>query len=612
MFNRARRHKILYLDGPRLHRALMAGIGYVLSRQEYINKINVFPVPDGDTGTNMALTLNAIIEKTSLEEYDSIHALMSDAADATLNAARGNSGAILAQFFEGMYESTENAEKIDAKSFAKMMEGGSIAARSALEKPIEGTIITVIHAFSMSLNSRVAKGEQDISHLLQGSLHDTKTALKKTTGQLAVLKKAGVVDAGAQGFTDLLTGIYQFIKEGDIRRLYEHLPEVDDIKIEDQHDYSAELTFRYCTECLISGHDLDRNKVRATMTEYGDSIVVAGSKRKIKLHIHSDDPAEIFNICRQFGKIKGEKADDMFRQSQIAKKHHDKIAVLVDSATDLSQQEIDGLDINVVPLNIHFGTETYIDKLTINSSSFYEKLQHGFSPAKTSQPSYDSLRRQYEYLHTHYDGIIALHIPEVLSGTFNSSCKAANTVDPEKIKVIDMHNTSISANLIVRRVAAQAQNGASLEELESLAIKCSNEAKIFAALPDLSYAVSGGRLSIRKKQICDILHITPIITADDAGRISIAGILFGKKNLPKKLIRFILKKLAKNKKYDFSIGFGTNTSSAQQLESLLKSNCSDNINTVNSYAIGPTLGAHIGPDAIGVAYMSVDDNGATS
>jgi uncharacterized protein len=609
MFNRARRHKILYLDGPRLHRALMAGIGYVLSRQEYINKINVFPVPDGDTGTNMALTLNAIIDNTAMEEYDSIKRLMSDTADATLNAARGNSGAILAQFFEGMYESTEDAEKIDARAFAKMMEGGSIAARSALEKPIEGTIITVIHAFSMSLNSRVAKGEQDISHLLHGSLNDTKTALKKTTGQLAVLKKAGVVDAGAQGFTDLLTGIYQFIKEGDIRRLYEHLPEVDDIKIEDQHDYSADLTFRYCTECLISGHNLDRDTVRETMSKYGDSIVVAGSKRKIKLHIHSDDPAEVFNTCRQFGKIKGEKADDMFRQSQIAKKHHNKIAVLVDSATDLKQEEIDKLDINVVPLNIHFGTETYIDKLTINSSSFYEKLKNGFSPAKTSQPSFDSLRRQYEYLHTHYDGIIALHIPEVLSGTFNSSCKAANTVDPEKIKVVDMHNTSISANLIVKKVAQHAQNGASLEELESLAIKYCEQAKIFAALPDLSYAVSGGRLSIRKKQICDLLHITPIITADAIGKISIAGVLFGKNNLPKKIMRFAAKKLDKSKKYDFSIGFGTNTDAAKQLEALLKKHCPASINSIDSYAIGPTLGAHIGPDAIGIAFLEAEPDG---
>ena len=163
MFSRA---KILYIDAPRFHRALMAGIGYVLSRQDYLNKINVFPVPDGDTGTNMALTLNAIIEKTSISEYDSIQELMSDAAEATLMSARGNSGAILAQFFQGMHEATLAENKINAEHFANMISNGNKLAFEAINEPVKGTILTVIEAFAQHLEHRIKKGDKDFVHLL--------------------------------------------------------------------------------------------------------------------------------------------------------------------------------------------------------------------------------------------------------------------------------------------------------------------------------------------------------------------------------------------------------------------------------------------------------------
>ena len=276
-------NKITYLDGARWHRALVAGTNNVLSRQEYLNKINVFPVPDGDTGTNMAFTLTSILDSTQKNIYPRVDDMLAHIADAALDGARGNSGVILAQFFQGLSDGAAGVDKMTPESFSKAIQFGAKYAREALAEPKEGTILTVLTDFSNHLILLVQEQTHDFEHLLEMGIKEAEKSLENTPNLLSVLKKAGVVDAGAQGFVDLLHGIFSFIKDGDLRGFKTDLKKQEiTVDLQNAKTDFENSKFRYCTECLIKGKNIDHKKIRETLQISGDSLVIAGSKNKQK------------------------------------------------------------------------------------------------------------------------------------------------------------------------------------------------------------------------------------------------------------------------------------------------------------------------------------------
>lgn len=271
-----------------MHRAITAGIQNVISRQDYLNKINVFPVPDGDTGTNMAFTLTSILDGTINQVHTRVDQMLEKVADSAIDGARGNSGAILAQFFQGFCDGSNEVEKHTPESFSKAIKVGADYAREALAEPTEGTILTVITDFSNELINLLENKKLDFVHLLELGLKRAEESLQNTPNLLPILKKSGVVDSGAQGFVDLLNGIFDFINSGSIKDLKIETFIPDD-SVENSHEiHSEELKFNFCTECLIKGEDIDRKKIREELMEYGDSLVIAGSKSRAKIHIHTN------------------------------------------------------------------------------------------------------------------------------------------------------------------------------------------------------------------------------------------------------------------------------------------------------------------------------------
>ena len=206
--------KINYLNGVRLHRAMVAGIRKVVSHQDYLNKINVFPVPDGDTGTNMAFTLTTILDASYNKVNSRVDDMLALVADSALDGARGNSGAILAQFFQGVSDGASGVSQFDPLTFSIAIQKGSEYARDALSEPQEGTILTVITDFSNKLKELIESGVDDFEQILSKGVEEAERSLKNTPNLMDLLKKAGVVDAGAQGFVDFLEGIHEFIRTG--------------------------------------------------------------------------------------------------------------------------------------------------------------------------------------------------------------------------------------------------------------------------------------------------------------------------------------------------------------------------------------------------------------
>ena len=588
---------ITHLDGFLLHQALVSGIQNVISRQDYLNKINVFPVPDSDTGTNMAFTLSAVLDRTSTNTHSSVGDLLEIVADSALDGARGNSGAILAQFFLGLSDGSSGIEKMTTQDFSDAIELGSKYAREAIANPIEGTILTVLTDFAQHLLYRINAGVSDFNSLFESGIEIAKESLANTPNQLDVLKKAGVVDAGAQGFVDLLQGIQLYIKEGKLKEsISVPKPIEPEINIDLKND-ATEMTFRYCTECMVIGNNIDRNHLREDLIDFGDSLVIAGTKNKVKVHIHVNEPAKVFNICDNYGNISGQKSDDMFQQHETAYSDHSEIAIVTDSGSDIPEELMDELDIHIVPVRYSFGDKGYIDKVSLTSDEFYQELKTNPKHPQTSQPTPGDFRRQYQFLTSHYKSIISIHIPRMLSGTLQSAETAFKRIKHTNLKTIDALSISGGEGLIVAYAAEAAKQNYNHDEIIELTQKIIPKTKVYAAVYDLSYAVKGGRIPKYVKIISDVLKITPILSVDGEGKMKLGGAFLGKTKFADRMANTIIKKINMTKKYRIVVTHCNCIERGEKLLDILNKKLS---NLHSSYLIdcGTALGVHAGPGSL--------------
>ena len=291
--------KIYYLNGNRLYHAVLAGGYAVIQDQAYLNKINVFPVPDSDTGTNLASTMKAIAEGAIANR--SIKATLKSIANAALSGAQGNSGIIFAQFIHGVSKETEHEFKLSTKAFGEAVKRAVLYVHKAIVTPVEGTMITVIRDWAEAVYQKRTQ-TSDFSELLTDSLPVAQKSLKETTQKLQVLARAGVVDAGAKGFVDFLEGIVHFMKKGKLSRIpkMEVMPTHEEIRIPTARE---SLEYRYCSEALLTGQALDADKIRGIVQQHGGSAVVAGTEEKVRIHVHTNDPSSLFFTLKDYGAI---------------------------------------------------------------------------------------------------------------------------------------------------------------------------------------------------------------------------------------------------------------------------------------------------------------------
>lgn len=586
------------LDGTRLAQALRAGIYRLLSQVELINKINVFPVPDGDTGTNLALTLHAVLPTLRAPPEMHVGRLLNSVADAALDGARGNSGAILAQFLLGLGDRAGHLGALSPDDFAAAMADGASYAREALAEPRDGTILTVLADVAHEVRSQVsANGVRDFPRLFGLALTRARTSLEATRTQLESLRRANVVDAGALGFVELLSGMSDYLETGEVAESDEAVPVL--------HDEAAaageeeELSQRYCTECLVAGQHVDRRRLREELSTLGSSLVVAGTAHKARVHVHVNDPAMVFEVAARYGAVSGEKADDMQRQQDAA--HHGqrrKVAVVVDSAADLPDAALEELDIHMVPVRVHFGAHSYLDKVTLTSEQFFRELATNPQHPKTSQPPPGDFRRAFEFLGSHYDGVVYVGLTSRVSGTFQSAgSAAARSRAHGRIVRVDSHNVSLGQGLIAMRAARRAAAGGSLEEVEREARAASAVTRTYGCLATLEYAVRGGRLPHWVKSVADLLRVTPVLAVRADGTVGLGGMLLGRSRLPARFARFLRRRLRRDQRWLLAVGHANAPAEAAALRAAVLDGM-DNIDESFVVPIGTALGAHGGPGCL--------------
>ncbi|NQV30121.1 MAG: DegV family EDD domain-containing protein [Candidatus Marinimicrobia bacterium] len=590
--------KIAYLDGKRLYRVLYAGIQSLLDEQDYLNKINVFPVPDGDTGTNMAFTLMGIIEHIQPHSQIALNELSQRVANAALDNARGNSGVIMAQFFQGLCQGLEAFSEVNTSQFAGASKIAVDEAYGALMNPVEGTILSVLRSWSDSL-VEASKTSPDFQKVWKISLDAAQTALDRTPEQLQVLKDAGVVDAAGRGFLCILEGVMAFMDTGDIRQL----PKIDtgftSVALEMEDLSVSNLAFPFCTECIVVAEDIPRDILSKALKPHGDSIVIAGSKHRAKIHIHTDDPARLFDVAGQFGFVHQQKVDDMRDQNKSFRSEQE-IALVVDSTCDLPLDIMEKHHIHVVPVRLNFGKEQYIDRVTITNEEFYAKLSESRVHPQTSQPPPADFKRMYQFLSSHYKSVLALHLPQVLSGTYQNSSAAL-----EKIKfkgeqmILDTASVSAGTGIIALEVIEAIEAGKVFEEVINTANLAIQNTQIFIALKTLDAVQRGGRLSLGKKRLIELLRINLVLSINKDGYLKPCGATFGRKQLFEKFEKFVLKKAKGRSIKRIGIMHGVNPGTAEQLRITFSTKYPEA--TIIVADLCPALGVHGGVGAVGLA-----------
>lgn len=577
----------------------MSGIHCVIGEQDFLNRINVFPVADGDTGTNLSLSPGSALGVLGEQSTKHLGTMLAAVADALLDGSRGNSGAIVAQFFQGVSDATGDRECFTPETFSTAITRGSEYAHDALSRPREGTILTIIAAVADAVRKHVADvRDADFPALMQVALKRASDALERTTEQLDELRKAGVVDAGAKGFVELVRGMNEFITNGRIA-------DEPDLSVLGADDLSQQMAgtgddseFRYCTECIVTGEDIDRRKLREALSELGDSLLLAGTKRKAKIHVHVNNPDEVFAIGRGYGQVSAEKVDDMHRQAHSSHDTASTFAVITDSAADVADVDLERLDIHMVPCRLQFGDRGYLDKVSITSKEFYEELATNPAHPTTSQPAPGDFRRQFQFLATHFADVISISVTGAASGTYQAARSAAERVNaPGRIHVINSRNASLGQGLLAVFAAECAHAGVSVEKTIAAIEELIPQTMTYGMLRHLRYAVRGGRLPTWVRSVAKSLRITPFIRASKDGRIAPSGFAFGQRDRVRKFARSLVRHARQSGPLSVAIGHSNCPDDAATLEHLLREQLPQ-IERLTIAELGSAIGVHTGPGTL--------------
>ncbi|EDS76190.1 DegV protein [Clostridium botulinum C str. Eklund] len=301
------------IDGLNLRNMVINASNNLQEKKEFVNSLNVFPVPDGDTGTNMSMTFKSAVSEVENLKTNSISEVAKQVSRGALMGARGNSGVILSQIFRGIAKGLEEKDEVDAVGFAKSLEEGAKAAYKAVMRPTEGTILTIIRAAGESATSA---NESDIVKLLEKVCNHTENVLNKTPDMLPALKEAKVVDAGGMGLFIILKGMYNALKnniEANIEEDINSNAKKASLKSAQSTINPEDIKYGYCTEFFVNTKDasVKAENLKKILTPVGDSMIVVGVEDIIKVHIHTNDPGWVLSNALKLGELSKIKIDNM-------------------------------------------------------------------------------------------------------------------------------------------------------------------------------------------------------------------------------------------------------------------------------------------------------------
>ena len=316
----------LSLSGAEVRDMFEAGMTWLERHVDKVNAVNVFPVPDGDTGTNMFLTMRSTLQAAEECTSDSASEMLAAMSQGALMGARGNSGVILSQIIRGIAQAHEGRDGMDSASLVGGLSSGSEAAYKAVTKPAEGTILTVVRESSDAVRDAHEGGESDLASLLDTACETARASVERTPTLLPALAEAGVVDAGGLGLSLILEGMRRDLREESLDvPLGSETDSVgrDWLTMTEQRHSTEESLYGYCTEVLVAGSGLDPDSIRSRVLELGDSVLVVGDERLVRIHVHTDDPGAVLTHGTSVGGLAQVKVDNIRGQAERFVQYHE-------------------------------------------------------------------------------------------------------------------------------------------------------------------------------------------------------------------------------------------------------------------------------------------------
>lgn len=506
---------IEYVDGRRYGKAVIAGSEWVLHTREHLNRLNVFPVPDGDTGTNMALSLAATAAAVRRSDERDLGLMAQRVAEAGILGAKGNSGLLMAHWFLGISDTVGTVDRVDARGLAQALVAASREVYSAVSEPVEGTILTVMRAASDTAHAVAAKGH-DIEELLDRVIESAESSLAETTNLLPALREAQVVDAGAAGWVHFMKGVRRAIR-GEPPPNYSEEQLGEHVAHPEIHD-EDELTERFCTELICRGHGFDAKQLRRHFAADGTFLLVATTGRVFKLHVHTNHPEEVFRKAEKLGTVTERKVDDMLRQREERLRHGpptdlsaqpNTVAIVTDSTADLPEELRRERGIESVPLQVLFGDAVYRDQVDLSTDEFYRRLESGERPT-TSQPPPRAFVEALERIRPDRS-VVVITLAAGLSGTHASARNAARLAAHPTVEIADSRSASVGLGLMVLGASRLAERGAGVNEILHAIDLWSRRTAITFSVASLEYLRRGGRVSASQALLGNLLGLRPVL-----------------------------------------------------------------------------------------------------
>ena len=593
-----------YLDGPRLRLSLLAAAAWVGAGRDELNRINVFPVPDGDTGTNFTLTLRAIADALHRLGDAPLPEVSRTAAQASVMGARGNSGMMLSHFLLGFSDGIGQRMRVRAHELAAAFRHGFERLQDALEDPVEGTILSVCREAAVGAE-RAARENVDILPVIRSTLEHADQALQHTPDQLAVLKEAGVVDAGGKGFVRMLEGIIRLIEKG---MLATEVPPAatDEPAPAALVEVAAAQDYRFCTEALVRGDRLPSSAAaRAALARLGGSLLVLRAADLLRVHVHTDDAAEVFRIAEGWGEVLSRKADDMREQHRLLTTARRRVAVICDSSCDLPDATLDRYGIAMVPLQLLFGDAVYLDRVEMDAAEFYRRLRGGGARATTSQPTPAQFSGAFEHARAGADEVVAILLSSALSGTYANAEAARRSFAAGGIHLADSRSVSFGVGLLALRAAELAEAGWCAAAIVRELKRVRDQSAMFFTVDTLEYLLRSGRVTRVQAWLGGLLHMKPILSLDREGRIAAAGRVRGQAALVPRLFRLLDAALpGERQRLRMAVAHADAPELAEQVRRALAERYRP-LDLMVSPVTG-VLAAHTGPGAWGVFYQVED------
>jgi len=551
-----------YLTQKELRGMMLSSHRRVQEEKEEINKINVFPVPDQDTGNNIAKTIDGIKEAIEGKEFDSLPALSDAILDGALTNAQGNAGVIYTGFLAGLLSDIKE-DKIGLEALATSFEKGSERARESIQDPKEGTILDVIEAAASTLREKAEKNE-DIVEALKEATKRASDALLATQEKMEIFKKANVVDAGGMGFLIILESFLKSLQENG----EEEKKEIEETEASQKiKRFIQILSNRYEVVSLVENPDLTQKEIRDRLRGLGNCLDIVKIKDKTKIHIHTDFPEEVKEKMRKMGKLQSLRVEDM-TQEVVGEESVETVSVglISDSQALLLSKIQERYQIGKVDFHYENGESTF--------EEIYEK---GGSFPELISPTEEDYLRAFEEKLENFQKVLCITASSHLYDSFNRAMNAKQKLsDPKSVFVFDSESFSAGQSLVVLKAIELIQEQRNMKEIIRHLRKAIPKIHCYIAIENTDWLTKGKRLSQKQikwvQRINKVLKFKPLLKIKK-GKIRRAGPVFSdnvRKTLLKKIVDASKKQRKGGAKIRAIIGYTNNKEEAVKLRKELK------------------------------------------